>query len=264
MANTRKSMRKIRHVLKLAQESGLTKRQIARSLSMSPTTVGEYLLRADDAGLSWPLPPDWDDRQLESALFPCLPKGRHDTRPPPDWPTIHRDYKRKGVTLLLLWEEYKAVNPDGIQYSQFCDRYRAWAGKLNLVMRQHHRAGEKLFVDYSGQTVPIVDQATGEIRQAEIFVATLGASNYTYAEATWTQSLPDWITSHIRCFEYLGSVPELLVPDNLKSAITRPCWYEPTANATYEDMADHYATAILPARVRRPQDKDKGSYCLLC
>ncbi len=160
MANTRKSMRKIRHVLKLARESGLTKRQIARSLSMSPTTVGEYLRRAEDALLSWPLPPDWDDRQLEAALFPSLLRGYRDTRPPPDWPAIHCDYKRKGVTLLLLWEEYKAAHPDGIQYSQFCDRYRVWAGKLNLVMRQHHRAGEQLFVDYSGQTVPVVDQVT--------------------------------------------------------------------------------------------------------
>ncbi len=257
MANTRKSMRKIRHVLKLARETGLTKRQIARSLSMSPTTVGEYLRRAEDALLSWPLPPDWDDRQLEAALFPSLPRGHRDTRPPPDWPTIHCDYKRKGVTLLLLWEEYKAVHLDGIQYSQFCDRYRAGTGKLNLVMRQHHRAGEKLFVDYSGQTVPIVGQATGEIRQAEIFVATLGASNYTYAEPTWTQSLPDWIASHCRCFEYLGSVPELLVPDNLKSAVTRPCRYEPAANATYEDMADYYGLAILPARVRQARDKAK-------
>ena len=157
-------MRKIRQVLKLARESGLTKRQIARSLAMSPTTVGEYLRRADDARLVWPLPPDWDDRQLESALFPSLPRGHRDTRPPPDWPTIHCDYKRKGVTLLLLWEEYKAASPDGIQYSQFCDRYRAWTGKLNLVMRQHHRAGEKLFVDYSGQTVAVVDQNVASLR----------------------------------------------------------------------------------------------------
>ena len=257
MANRRKSMRKIRHVLKLAQESGLTKRQIARSLSLSATTVGEYLRRAADAKLSWPLPADWDDCQIEAALFPSRPKGRRDIRPLPDWPAIHREYRRKGVTLLLLWEEYRAAYPDGIQYSQFCDRYRTWAGKLNLVMRQHHRAGEKLFVDYSGQTVPMAGQATAEFRQAEIFVATLGASNYTYAEATWTQGLPDWVGSHIRCFEYLGAVPALLVPDNLKSAITRPCRYEPDANATFEDMADHYGAAILPARVRRPQDKAK-------
>ncbi len=209
------------------------------------------------AGLSWPLPEAWDDRQLEAQLFPTLPKAARDARPLPDWAEVHRELARKGVTLLLLWEEYKADYPDGLQYSQFCDRYRAWAGKLDLVMRQHHRAGEKLFVDYAGQTVPVVDPLTGEIREAQIFVATLGASAYTYAEATWTQGLSDWIASHIRCLEFLGAVPALLVPDNLKSAVARPCRYEPQANATYEDLSDHYGTAILPARVRHPRDKAK-------
>lgn len=257
MANTRKSMRKIRHVLKLARETGLTQRQIARSLAMSPTTVGEYLRRAEMAGIVWPLPEDWDDGTLEARLFPALPKAEREARPLPDWVEVHRECQRKGVTLVLLWEEYKAAHPDGIEYSQFCDRYRAWAGKLNLVMRQQHRAGEKLFVDYAGQTVAVVDARTGEVREAQVFVACLGASHYTYAEATWTQALPDWIASHIRCLEFLGAVPELIVPDNLRSAVTRPCRYEPTANATYEDLADHYATAILPARVRRPKDKAK-------
>ncbi len=257
MANTRKSMRKIRHVLKLAREAGLTQRQIARSLAMSPTTVGEYLRRAEMAGIAWPLPGDWDDGMLEARLFPALPKAEREARPLPDWAEVHREYQRKGVTLVLLWEEYKAAHPDGIEYSQYCDRYRAWAGKLNLVMRQHHRAGERLFVDYAGQTVAVIDARTGEVREAQIFVACLGASHYTYAEATWTQALADWIGSHIRCLEFLGAVPELIVPDNLRSAVTRPCRYEPTANATYEDFADHYATAILPARVRRPKDKAK-------
>lgn len=257
MANKRKSMRKVRQVLRLAWEAGLGKREIARSLSLSPTTVAEYLRRAAAAGLSWPLPDSLDDSQLEARLFPVLPKGQKDRRPLPDWPAVHREYKRKGVTLALLWKEYKAIHPEGLQYSQFCDRYRVWSGKLDLVMRQHHRAGEKLFVDYAGQTAPVVNPATGEIRDAQIFVATLGASHYTYAEATWTQQLPDWIASHIRCFEFLGSVPALLVPDNLKSAVTKPCRYEPQANVTYEDMADHYGTAILPARVRHPRDKAK-------
>ena len=206
--------------------------------------------------MSWPLP-EQDDSQLEAKLFPALPKGKKDRRPLPDWPEVHREFKRKGVTLALLWEEYKAIHPDGLQYSQFCDRYRVWSGKLDLVMRQNHRAGECLFIDYAGQTVPVIDPATGEIRDAQVFVATLGASNYTYAEATWTQQLPDWIGSHIRCFEFMGSVPALLVPDNLKSAVTKPCRYEPAANATYEDLADHYGTAILPTRVRRPRDKAK-------
>jgi transposase len=181
----------------------------------------------------------------------------------PDWAEIHRELKRKGVTLQLLWQEYKATHPDGLQYSQFCDRYRYFASKLDLVMRQHHRAGEKLFVDYAGQTVDVVDRETGEVREAQIFVATLGASNYTYAEATWTQSLPDWCASHIRTFEFMGAAPELLVPDNLKSAVTRPCRYEPRANATYEDLAAHYHSAILPARVRRPRDKAKVEQSVL-
>ena len=251
-------MRKVRQVLRLAHEAGLGIRQIARSLSMSPTTVGEYLRRAEDAGLTWPLSEQWDDDDhLEARLFPALPKRLQDTRTLPDWPTVHQEFKRKGVTLVLLWEEYKAVHPEGLQYSQFCDRYRVWAGKLNLVMRQKHTAGEKLFVDYAGQTVPVVDPRTGEIRGAQIFVDCMGASQYTYAEATWSQGLPDWIASHIRCFEFLRSVPALLVPDNLKSAVNKPCWYEPELNATYEDLADHYSTAVMPARVRRPKDKAK-------
>ncbi len=263
MANQRKSMRKIRQVLRLAIEAELGRRQIARSLSMSPTTVGEYLRRAAAAGLGWPLPLTLDDAQLEALLFPAVPPAATDPRPLPDWSAVHRELKHKGVTLMLLWEEYKARDPEGLQYSQFCDRYRSWAGKLDLVMRQYHRAGEKLFVDYAGQTAPVIDRETGEVRQAQIFVATLGASNYTYAEATWTQGLADWCASHIRTFEYLGAVPALLVPDNLKSAVARPCWYEPQANATYEELATHYGTAILPARVRRPRDKAKVEQSVL-
>jgi transposase len=263
MANKRKSMRKVREVLRLAQEAGLNQRQVARSLALSPTTVGEYLRRAESAGLAWPLPSELDDTQLEARLYPLPARGKADTRPMPDWAEVHRELKRKGVTLLLLWQEYKATHPDGLQYSQFCDRYRYFAGKLDLVMRQHHRAGEKLFVDYAGQTVDVVDRSTGEVREAQIFVATLGASNYTYAEATWTQGLPDWCASHMRTFEFMGAVAELLVPDNLKSAVTKTCRYEPRANATYEDLAAHYRTAILPARVRRPRDKAKVEQSVL-
>jgi transposase len=176
-------------VLRLAWEVGLRQRQIARSLSISPTTVGEYLRRASAGGLSWPLAGELDDAQLEALLFPSLPKEIADKRPLPDWAEVHQELKRKGVTLLLLWQEYKAAHPEGLQYSQFCDRYRDFAGKLDLVMRQHHRSGEKLFVDYAGQRVAVVERATGEVREAQIFVAILGASNYTYAEATWTQGL---------------------------------------------------------------------------
>lgn len=263
MANKRKSMRKVREVLRLALEGGLNQRQIARSLSLSPTTVGEYLRRAQSGGLTWPLPRELDDAQLEGRLYPVVAHGKADQRPMPNWAEVHQELKRKGVTLLLLWQEHKTAHPDGLQYSQFCDRYRYFASKLDLVMRQHHRAGEKLFVDYAGQTVEVVDRHTGEIRAAQIFVATLGASNYTYAEATWTQGLPDWCASHIRTFEFMGGVAELLVPDNLKSAVTRTCRYEPQVNATYEELAAHYRTAILPARVRRPRDKAKVEQSVL-
>jgi transposase len=263
MANKRKSMRKVREVLRLALEAGLNRRQVARSLALSPTTVGEYLRRAERAGLSWPLPPGLDDTELEARLYPHLAQGKADTRPIPDWAEVHRELKGKGVTLMLLWQEYQATHPEGLQYSQFCDRYRAFTRQLDVVMRQHHRAGEKLFVDYAGQSVDVVDRSTGEVRAAEIFVAALGASNYTYAEATWTQGLPDWCASHIRTFEFLGAVPALVVPDNLKSAVTRPCRYEPQANATYEELAAHYRTAILPARVRRPRDKAKVEQSVL-
>lgn len=185
-------------------------------------------------------------------------------RTQPDWPVVHRELRRKGVTLTLLWHECRAAHPDGFGYSWFCEQYNAWVGKLDVVMRQEHRAGEKLFVDYAGQTAEVVDRRTGEIRQAQVFVAVLGASNYTYAEATWTQSLADWIGSHVRAFEFFGGVPELVVPDNLRSGVHKAHRYEPPQpdlNPTYQDLTGHYATAVLPARVRRPRDKSHASYC---
>ena len=159
------------------------------------------------------------------------------------------------MTLALLWQEYKAAHPEGMQYSWFCKHYRAWTAKLDVVMRQEHRAGEKVFVDYAGQTVPVVDRETGELRQAQVFVAVLGASNYTYAEATWTQTLADWIASHVRAFEFYDGCSELLIPDNLRSAVSRAHRYEPDSNPTYHDLACHYGVAVLPARVRKPRDK---------
>jgi transposase len=175
----------------------------------------------------------------------------------PDWATVHQELKRKGVTLFLLWQEYKARHPDGVQYSWFCEAYNKWALKLDVVMRQCHQAGDKLFIDYAGQTVPVVDPANGEVREAAIFIAVLGASNYTYAEATWSQSLPDWIGSHMRTFEAFGGVPQVLVPDNLKAAVTRAHRYEPELNRTYADLARHYGVAVVPARAVRPRDKAK-------
>jgi transposase len=255
MASKRLSMRKTQEVLRL-KARGLSNREIARVCSIGRTTVANYLSRAAVAGLSWPLPEDMGDEQLERLLFPP-PLHPSRERDHPDWAKVHQELKKKGVTLALVWEEYKAHHPEGYQYSQFCELYRRWRGKLSVWMRQEHKAGEKLFIDYCGQTVDVVDPATGESKAAQIFVAVLGASNYTYAEAVWSQGLPDWIASHQRAFHYFGGVPELVVIDNLKSGVTKTCRYEPDLNPTYQDMATHYGTAVLPARVRKPRDKAK-------
>ena len=257
MAKERLSMRKIVEVLRLKHECRLKHRRIALSVGVSRSTVCDYLNRAQAAGLSWPLPASMTEAEVEQLLFPPVPSVGSALRPPPDWALMHQELRRKGMTLMLLWQEYKAAHPDGLRYSWFCQSYRLWSGKLDLVMRQEHRAGEKLFVDYAGQTVPLTERATGEIRQAQIFVAVLGASNYTYAEATLTQALADWIGSHVRAFEFLGGVPEVVVPDNLKSAVTRACRYDPDLNPTYREFARHYQVAIVPARVARPRDKAK-------
>lgn len=256
MPAKRLSMRKIREILRLKFECGQSNRTIARSCSISRSTVADYLLRASAAGLTWPLPKELDDAGIEHLLFPP-PSIISKTRQGPYWAEIHRELKRKGVTLALLWQEYKERDPDGYQYSWFCKLYNKWAGTIDLVMRQDHRAGEKLFVDYAGQTVEIVDRLTGVVREAQVFVAVLGASNYTYAEATWSQALPDWIASHVRAFSFFGGVAEVVVPDNLKSGINKACFYEPDINPTYQDMATHYNTVVLPARVREPRDKAK-------
>jgi transposase len=250
-------MRQVREVLRLKWACGLSDRKIAQSVRISRPTVAEYVRRAQAAGLAWPLPDALDDVVLERRLFPTAAHTLVARRPTPDWVIVHQELKRKGVTLVLLWQEYKASTPDGLQYSQFCQAYRQWAGKLDLVMRQSHRAGEMLFVDYAGQTMPVVDVLTGEIREAAIFIAVLGASNSTYAEATWSQSLPDWIGSHVRAFAALGGVPQGVVPDNLKAAVSRAHRYEPTLNRTYADLAQHYGVAIVPARPARPRDKAK-------
>lgn len=250
-------MRKIKDVLRLHFEAGLNQRAIARSIGTSHTTVGDYLKRANRAGLTWPLPDNLDEARLEHLLFPPTAALPPDQRPLPDWASIHLELKRKGVTLALLWEEYQSIYPDGYRYSRFCDLYREWSGKLQLSMRQEHKAGEKLFVDYAGQTLPIVDRNTGEIRDAQIFVAALGASNYTFAEATWAQGLKDWIGSHVRAFSFYDGVAEIVVPDNLKSGVSKPCRYEPDINPTYAELAAHYGCAVIPARVRKPKDKSK-------
>jgi len=250
-------MRKVKEALRLKFSCDLSISAIASSLSIARSTVSEYLGRAASAGLSWPLPDGMDDESVERLLFPpALPRGTE--RTPPDLSLIHHELKGKGVTLLLLWQEYKSKNPDGYQYTRYCDLYREWAGKLDLPMRFNHKAGEKAFVDYCGQTMPVVDRRTGEIKEAQIFVAVLGASSYTFAEATLSQGLPDWIGSHVRTFGYFGGVTEIVVPDNLRSGVSKACRYEPDINPTYQDLANHYDMAVIPARVRKPRDKAKA------
>ena len=260
MSNKRLSMRKIHEVLRLEFERKLSRRKISVACGIARSTVADYLVRFEVAGLSWPEAAALDQATLERALFPPAVHTPASERPLSDWSTIQQELKRNAsVTLFLLWQEYKLQHPErGYQYSHFCNLYRAWLGKVDVVMRQEHRAGEKLFVDYAGQTVEIIDRQTGEVKTAQIFVAVLGASNYTYAEATWSQDLSDWTGSHVRALAYFGGVPEVVVPDNLRSAVTKAHRYEPDLNPTYQDLAQHYGMAIVPARVRKPRDKAKA------
>ena len=248
-------MRKIRDALRL-RASGLNMREIGLSLGLGRTTVSDHLRRAARAGVEWPLPESVTDTELETLLFPP-PSGVAGAIAQPDWSMTHSELKRANVTLMLLWEEYRAVHPDGYGYSRFCELYRRWEGRLTPTMRQHHVAGDKMFVDYAGATLDVIDAKTGEVRSAQLFVATLGASNFTFAEASWTQGLSDWIGAHCRAFSFFGGAPAQIVSDNLKSGVTAACFYEPAVNRTYADMAAHYDTAVIPARPRRPRDKAK-------
>ncbi len=249
------SMRKVREILRLAINCGMGQREISRSCSVSPTTVGNYMSIAQEKGLSCAEISRMSDEQLRQ-VFQGKKQGQS-VRPQPNWEQIHRELKKKGVTLQLLWQEYKQMYPDGWQSTQFCEHYNRWRGKLDVSLRQTYKAGERMFVDYAGLTLPVTDRLTGLIRQAQVFVAALGASNYTYAEATWDQKMPNWIASHIRVFEFFGGVPQITTPDNIKTGVLSPCRYEPDLNPTYHDMAVHYGTAIIPTRVRKPQDKAK-------
>jgi transposase len=243
--------------------AGMSSRKIAASLSIGGTTVVDCLQRARAVGVGWPLPDDLSDVALEARLFPASTAlaGIKSRRTQADWPAIHRELKRPGVTLRLLWEEHRATHPEGYGYSRFCELFRAWEGRLSPTMRQSHVAGEKLFVDYAGTTLDVIDGTTGEVLNAQLFVAALGASSYTWAEATWTQGLGDWIGSHTRAFVFFGGVAGMLVSDNLKSGITKACFYDPEVNRSYAEMAAHYDTAIVPARPYKPRDKTSVSYC---
>ena len=252
------SMRNIRELLRLCLGEHLSLRKAAASLQMPLTTVREHLQRARAAGISWPLPEGLDDDGLEAMLFPKGP-ATASVRPTPEWKKVHVELRRPHVTLMLLWIEYKEANPDGYAYSQFCELYRRFRRSVDLVMRQEHKAGERLFVDFPGARIPICDERTGEVLfEAELFVAVLGASSYLYAEAVRSQELLYWVTAHVHTFEALGGVPEICVCDNLRSGVTRPNRYEPEVNATYVEMAAHYNVAIIPARSYKPRDKAKA------
>jgi transposase len=256
-------MRKIKEVLRLHFEHQQSARQIAKSCNIARSTVKEYVHRAEQAKLTWPLSPEMDDATLENQLFPPAPLIPSEKRHMPPMEDLHRERKRKGVTLQLLWHEYKEANPEGYQYSQFCERYRQWTQKLDVCLRQEYRAGEKLFVDYAGQTIPLQDPSTGLTQEAYLFVATLGASNYTFAEATLSRDLFPWIQSHVHAFEFFHGVSEILIPDNLKTGVTHPCRYEPDINPTYADLAEYYGTVVIPARVHKAKDKAKVESAVL-
>ena len=248
-------MRRLRDILRLRYEAGLTQRAIAQACVLGLGTVSTYLQRARAAGVTWPLPDDLDDAALEARLFaqPAAPTPRD--RALPEWGALHQELKKPGVTLMLLWQEYRAQHPTGYAYSQFCERYRTWARTLKPSMRQVHRAGEKLFVDFSGKRPHLVDPATGEEVAVELFVGVLGASGLIYAEATRRQDLPSWVDAHIHMLEYFHGSTAIWVPDQLKSGVTTASRYEPEINRTYADLAHHYGAVVIPARPATPTDK---------
>ena len=259
MPQRRISVRKIREILRLKHENGRSHASIAKSIGVSSSGVGDCLARARRAGLCWPLSDSLDDTALEQKLYPgavnCLDRRKKETLP--NWGEFHQNLKGKGVTRQLLWEEYIAKHPEGYEYSRFCSLYRSWLKNSRISMRQNHQAGEKLFIDYAGQTIKVYDQKTGIAREAQIFVACWGASSYTFAEATWSQKLHDFLGSHVRAFEFFGCVPEVVVPDCLRSAVNKACRYDPDKNQSYVELARHYKVAVIPARPRKPKDKAK-------
>jgi len=258
MAQERLTVRKIKEILRLKYEAQLSNRAIAGACKVSNSTVGEYLRRASEAGVNWPLV-EIGEEELYAKLFPeKIIDTPERTRPMPNWQTVHQEKKRKGVTLRLLWQEYKESHPDGYQYSQFCEHYRRWKkGHIDPSMRIEHKGGERMQVDYAGQKIPIINSETKEITQASVFVAVLPASNYTYAEAQLNENQSNWNNGHVRAFEYFGGVVKIVVPDNLKTGVKKPNYYEPGINLAYQDLAEHYKFAVLPTRVRKPRDKGK-------
>jgi len=259
MPTERVAMRRVREMLRLIRDGGLPVREAARRSGVAASTLREMVRRFERSGLAWPLPLDLTDADLEARLYgEAGTKQGYRRRPEPDWPALNRELKRKHVTLQILWDEYIAANPDGYRYSRFCDLYRGWETRLPVTMRQTHLGGEKLFVDWAGDTVPvIIDRRTGQTRAAHLFVAVMGGSSLTFAHASWSEKLPDWIDAHVQAFAFFGGAPRLLVPDNPKVAVIKACLYDPQVGRTYAEMAAHYDTAVLPARPWRPRDKAK-------
>lgn len=259
MPKKRLPMSKLREILRLRLDAKLSLRQINTSLKLSLGAVQKVCHKANEIELNWERVEPLDDQQLTQLFYPSAVIDTPTEQQTPDFSDIHRELRRKGVTKYLVWEEYAQQYPNRCySYSQYCRLYASWCLKQKRSMRQIHRAGEKLFVDYAGQTMPIINPDTGEVRFAQIFVAVLGASNYTFAEATLSQKLPDWLGSHVRAFEFIGGVPEIIVPDNLKSGVIKACRYDPDLNPAYQQLASHYKTTIIPARPIKPQDKAKA------
>ena len=254
MPGKRLSMRKTTEVLRL-RAAGTSGREIARAVGVARSTVAEYLRRADAAGLSWPLPDDLDEQGLDALLFPET--ERTTERPVPDWAAVRRELKSRKhhMTLRLLWLEWKAEHPDGWGYSQYCEHYRRWLATKDVVMRLSYAAGERMFVDFSGDKAIWCDPDTGDIHEADVFVAILGYSGLLYVEATRGQDLGSWVGAHVAAWESFDGVSEVTVPDNLRSAVTKACFYEPELNPTYAELATHYDTVVLPTRTYRPRDK---------
>jgi len=260
MPTERIAMRRVREILRLRLGAGLSLHETARRTGVARSTLREMMARFERSGLAWPLPLDLADAELENRLYGEA-AGRQGWRrvAEPDWAALHQQLKgNKHLTLQVLWDEYIAAVPDGYRYSRFCELYASWEHRLPVTIRQTHIGGEKLFIDYAGDTVPVlVDRFTGRTQPAHIFVAVMGASSLTFAHATWTETLPDWIEGHVRAFAFFGGAPQLLVPDNPKVAVIRACFYDPQVNRTYAEMAAHYDAGLLPTRPRRPRDKPK-------
>lgn len=257
MVQEKISMKKIREVLRMRYENSLSHSKIANAINIGETTVGEYLIRAKALGIKWPLPSQIDDDMLEELLYPSKPHSSI-KRNLPDFHKIHKEYQQKGVTLRLLWEEYTQKYSNTLAYSRFCDLYKKWCLNHKVWMPQQHKFGEEIYVDYSGLTMRVfTSKLQDDYYEAQIFVGVLGASSYTYLEATATQQLTDWIASHQRMWAFFGGVSDLLIPDNLKSGVTQANLYEPSINRTYFEMAQHYGCSVVPARARKPKDKSK-------